>query len=82
VPEGGVDDGIAGGCPTAQAFQVFQIAAMHLRAGGCEQLGALIAARKTKHLVACVDELRNESRTDEACRARNKHTHGFSPKHL
>jgi hypothetical protein len=67
VPEGGVNDGVSRSGSAAQAFQVFQIAAMHLSPGSGQRLGARIAARKTEHLVACADEFRDNPRTDEPC---------------
>ena len=52
---------------------------MHLCAGRDKRLGARIAARKTKHLVASVNQLRYESRTNETRRTCNKYTHMNSP---
>jgi hypothetical protein len=42
VDKSGVNHAIRHGCSTAQAFQVFQIASMHLRARGDKRLGARI----------------------------------------
>ena len=43
-----VDHAIRAGCSAAQAFQVFEIASMHLGAGGDERLGARIGARQSQ----------------------------------
>ncbi len=50
--EGGVNDCIHIGRSGAQAIQVFQIAAMHLGAGGDKRLCARIRTRKPEHLMA------------------------------
>ncbi len=50
-----VNHAIRHGCSTAQAFQVFKIASMHLGTGSDERLGARIRASKTEHLMARVD---------------------------
>ena len=55
VIEGEVNHAIRHGCTTAQAFEVFKIAAMHLRASLDQRLGARIRARKSDHLVAGAD---------------------------
>ena len=75
VDEGGVDHAVRLGRSAAQAFQVFKIAAMHLGAGGDERLGARIRASKTEHLMARVDELLNDGRTDKACSTGDENTH-------
>src|SRR5260370_20514663 len=45
VIEGSVDDAVRYCCSAAQAFQVFQIASMHLGSGGDEGLGARLRTR-------------------------------------
>ena len=42
VIEGGLNDAVRHGCPTAQASQVFQISSMHLSASSDQRRGALI----------------------------------------
>ena len=66
VDEGGVDHAIRHGRAAAQAFQVFEVASMHLGTGGDERLGARIRASEAEHLMARVDELLNDGRTDKA----------------
>jgi hypothetical protein len=62
-----VNNGVGCCCAAAQAFQVFQIAALYLSPGGGQRLGARIAARKAEHLVACADKFRDNPGTDETC---------------
>lgn len=73
--EGEVNHAIRHGSSTAQAFEVFKIAAMHLRASLDQRLGARIRARKTDHLMAGVDKLRNNCSTDKACSTGYEDTH-------
>jgi hypothetical protein len=67
VTEGGVNDGIGCGSSAAQAFQIFQVASLYLSPNGGQRPAALIAARKTEHLMACADEFRDNPGTDESC---------------
>ena len=46
VPEGCVDHAVGLGCSGAQAFQIFEVAAVHLCADSGKGFGARIAARK------------------------------------
>ena len=48
---------------------------MHLGTSLNEKLRARIRPRKTEHLMARVDQLRNKGRTDKACSSCNKDTH-------
>ncbi len=60
VVEGTVDHAIRFRRAAAQALQVFEIAAMHLGAGGGERLGSRIRSRQSEHSMAGVDEFRND----------------------
>ncbi len=73
--EGCVDHAVRHGRALAEAFEVVKIAAMHLGARGRERLGAGIRAREAQHLMARVDELRNDGRTDKAGSSGDKDTH-------
>ena len=75
MPEGGVDDSVGRRCSAAQAFQVFEVALMRLSAGGDQRCYARIAASKAEHLMTCVDQLADDSRTYEACSSCNKDLH-------
>jgi hypothetical protein len=75
VDEGGVDHAVRGGCCTAQAFEVFERAAMYRSSGGGQRLGADIRTSKAKHLMPCADELLNNGRTDETSGPGEKYLH-------
>jgi hypothetical protein len=53
--KGGVNHAIRHGCSIAQAFEVLQIASLHLGACIHEELSARIRAGKTEHPMARVD---------------------------
>ena len=73
--EGEVNYAIRHGRATTQAFEVFKIAAMHLRASLDQRLGARIRARKTDHLVTGADKLWNNCHTYKPRRTCDKYTH-------
>jgi len=75
VDEGGVDHAIRQGGAAAQAFQVFEIASMHLGPRGDKRLGGRIRASKTEHLMARADELLNNGGTDKTGSAGDEDTH-------
>jgi hypothetical protein len=75
VPESDVKHGIGCGSSAAQAFQIFQIATLYLSASGGQRLGAVLAARKTEHQMACADEFRDNPGTDKSCGACNENSH-------
>jgi len=52
MKKGGVNHSIRFGSSAAQAFEVIEIAAVHLSAGASQRLGASVGARKSKYLVA------------------------------
>ena len=62
----------------AQAVEILQIAAMHLRARGPQRRRAFIRARQTQHAVPCSDQLLNHRCSDKAGRARYKYSHQTS----
>jgi threonine dehydrogenase-like Zn-dependent dehydrogenase len=62
-----VNNSVGCGSSVAQAFQIFQIAAMYLSPGGGQRLGARIPARKAENMVACADKFRDGPGTDETC---------------
>ena len=64
--EGRVDYAIRHGCAFAEAFEVIQIAAMHLGARGHKRVGAGIRSCETEHLMPRGDEFWNDGGTDEA----------------
>ena len=70
-----MDHAVRHGRALAQAFEVVKIAAMHLGACGRKRFGASLRARQAKHLMARVNEFWNDSGTDKAGGAGNKHTH-------
>lgn len=55
-----MDHAVRLGRPAAQTLQVFEIPAMDLGAGGDERLRSRIRPRQSKHLMASVDEFRND----------------------
>ena len=75
MDETGVNHAIRRGGAAAQALQVFQITSMDR--GACRGEGRCprIRAGKTKHLMACADQLLNNGRTDKAGGAGDEHTH-------
>ena len=73
--EAEVNHGIRGSRPLAQAFQILQIAPLRLCSGVDERLCPLLAAGQTQHLVARVNQLADQRRTNETCCACNKYTH-------
>jgi hypothetical protein len=58
-----------------QAFEVFEITPMHLRAGCSYLFSTRIRASKAKHLVTRVDQFSDNCRADEARRSRDENTH-------
>jgi hypothetical protein len=76
MDETGVNHPVRGGGSAAQAVQILKIASMRLSAGGEQRLGGRIRASKTKHLMARVDEFRNNGGADKSCGAGDENTHG------
>ncbi len=64
--EGRVDDAVGQLCGGAQAVQVVHVATENLRPGMGERLGARVRTAEPDHVMACVDEFRNEKATDKA----------------
>src|SRR5271163_1793122 len=60
VVEGAMDHAVRLGRPAAQTLQVFEIPAMDLGAGGDERLRSRIRPCQSEHLMAGVDEFRND----------------------
>jgi hypothetical protein len=79
MPEGGVDDGIRRGCSAAQGFQVLQIAAMRLGAGGFKRLCARVRPGHSKDVVAGAHEFFHDGGTDESGSAGNEYAHVCLP---
>jgi hypothetical protein len=75
VNEGRVDHTLRHGRAPAEAFEVSKIATMHLGARGQERLGSDLRAREAQHLVARVNELWNDGRTDKAGSSGDEDTH-------
>ena len=70
-----VNHAIGHRCSAAQAFEVFKIASMHLRASRNKRLGARIRASHAEHLMPGVDEFPNDGRTNKARCSCNKNLH-------
>ena len=70
-----MDHALRHGRAATQAFQVFEIAAMHLGPGGEEGLGARIRASEAQHLMAGADEFLNNGGADKTCRSGDENTH-------
>ena len=66
-----VKDGIGRSGTAPYAVQVFQIAAMDISARCGQKPGARVAARKTKYLVTCADQFRDNPGADESCWGNN-----------
>ena len=77
--ESAVNHSIRLGCAAPQTFQVFEIAAMRLGAGGGERLGARIRASHADHLMTSAIQLLDNGGTDKTCRACDEYTHKTSP---
>jgi hypothetical protein len=70
-----VNNTVGCGGTAAEAFQVFQIATLHISAGCGQKLGARIAASKTEHLVTCSDQFRDNPGAEEPCGPCDENTH-------
>ena len=70
-----MDDAIRLGRTLAQAFQVFEIAAMHVGPRGDEGACPRVRPRQSEDLMTCLEQVRNDGRTDEAGRASEEHAH-------
>lgn len=79
VPEGYVKDGVGRSGATAEAFQIFQVAAMDISPGCSQKLDTRIAASKTEHLVARADQFRDDPGTYETCCTCYKDSHRNFP---
>jgi hypothetical protein len=62
-------------CSAAQAFQVFNIAAMHLGTSSGKRLGSRIRASNAKHLMARGDQFFDNSRAYESSGAGEEDPH-------
>jgi hypothetical protein len=75
VIESAVNHPIRFGCSAAQTFRVFKTSSMHLGSRGNERLGTGVGPRQSEHLMARVNELRNDGRSDKSRSPCKKHTH-------
>jgi hypothetical protein len=66
-------------CADTQAVQVVHVTAEDLCPGTGERFGARVRTAKSDDVMACVDEFRNEKRTDKAGGARRIHFHPAPP---
>ena len=73
--EGRVDDAVGRLCGGAQAVQVVHVAAKDLCPGPGERLGARVRTAEPDHVMACVDEFRDEKGTDKASCACHEYAH-------
>src|SRR4029077_16757348 len=83
VDEAGVDHAVGSGCSTAQALEILQRAVMYLGSPRNERLCGLIRASQAEDFVTCLQQLRDNGRTDEACSTcdKNFHKYSFSCRH-
>jgi hypothetical protein len=73
--EGRVDDGVRLARAIAQAFEIFERAAMGLGAHRCECLRSGIGAGETEYLMARRDELADDGGADKSGRAGHEDAH-------
>ena len=73
--EGGVDHAIRVVCSAAQAFEVLDIASMHLGAGSGERRGGRIRTNKPEHLMARGDQFFDDGRADKSGGTGNEDAH-------
>ena len=64
--EGRVDDAACRLCGDAQAVQIVYVAAEDVCPGAGERLGARVRTAEPDHVMACIDQFRNQIRTDKA----------------
>ena len=79
VNEGRVDHAVRQLRALAQAFEVVNIAAMHLGSRGRKRLGAGLRAGEAQHLMARVNKFWNDGGTDKAGSSGHKDSIFFSP---
>ena len=60
-----------------EAFEVFERAAMNIRAQLLERLGIGVGAGEAQHLVPVGDQLLRGGRADKSGRAGDEYTHGI-----
>ncbi len=77
--ESTMDHAIGLGRAAAQAGQVFQVAAMRLRACGHKRLFAGIRPRQAQNLVTGAEKFGNNGRADKAGGTGKEYTHEHSP---
>jgi hypothetical protein len=75
VNERGVDYGVSRGSTTAQAFEIREVAAMHLRARRSNRPRRSFGSREAEHLVSRRNQFSDNRRADKAARAGNENTH-------
>ena len=73
--EAGVNDAVRKDGPTAQALQVFQVAAVHFGTRGEQRPSALVRAGEAEHLMAGTEQFRDDGGTDEASGSGDEYTH-------
>jgi len=80
VNKGGMNHGIGRGRAAAQAFQILQIAAMHLGACSSNRLGGCFGTREAEHFDVPPQSVQRQPQTDKAARAGNeKHASDILP---
>jgi hypothetical protein len=83
VDEAGVDHAVGSGCSTSEALEILKRAVMCIGSQRSERLGGLIRASQAEDFVTCLQQLGDDSRTDEACSTcyKNFHKYSFSCRH-
>src|SRR5215472_1166434 len=79
VDESGMNDALACRCPAAQAFEITERPPVHIRACRSKCLGRFVRSSEPKHLVPGVDQLSDNSGTDEPGCAGDEYSHIKTP---
>jgi hypothetical protein len=74
-----VNHAVRSGRSAAKAFKIFERAAMHLGPSGDKRFSSRIRASEAEYLMTRVNQLTDNSRTDETCGACNENTHFLPP---
>src|SRR5258708_17085511 len=77
MDEGRVNHAVRSGRSAAKAFEVLERAAMHLSPSGDKRFSSCIRASEAEYLMTRVNQLTDDSRTDETCSACKENTHFY-----
>jgi len=75
MDEAAVNHPVGGGRSAPQAFQILEIAAMRLGAGGGKRPGGRVRAGKAQHLMTRAYEFVNDGGADKSCSACDEDSH-------